>query len=206
MCKSKAEGGHRCASHSPASRRNGRAATRIFGSNDAKSRQALERLDSKFVHGNIKQRAIEAKYAMDPAIIALAARDPKKAVRDAVDENEHEESKKAALRSDQWDTENLADTLIETELRGIKGQEEWQKREDQEEQYDAERNAEKFDARTEMYDKIEAGVPSTTAALEEAERMSDWADAYDTKHEEAKATTEDSDQKTPQNDKEKTDV
>ena len=118
MCKSKADGGHRCDSHSPASRRAGRAATRLFGTNDAKSRQALDSLDPKFVHGTIKQRALVAKYAKDPAIIALAARDPKAAVRDALDENTHEALKNAALRSEMkknWEPENLASELVNRE-------------------------------------------------------------------------------------------
>ena len=123
MCRSKAEGGHRCASHSPASRRAGRAATRIFGSNDAKSRQALELLDPKFVNGNIAERALAVRYALDPTILALAARDPKAAVRDAADKNEHD-PELFAVRADNrviaeeiknWDHEKFADDMVARE-------------------------------------------------------------------------------------------
>ena len=87
MCKSKQEGGHRCASHSPANRRLGRAAVRLFGHDTPVARVAVERMDPKFVHGTIAERAHIAATTYDFVTRERASVDPSAAVRDALDKN-----------------------------------------------------------------------------------------------------------------------
>lgn len=83
MCKSKADGGKRCASHSPQNRRAGRAAIRIFGRNSRANRRAVAALPQKFVYGTIAERIEIAETTTDLAVFRAQVNDPSEAVRNA---------------------------------------------------------------------------------------------------------------------------
>lgn len=87
MCRPKEEGGRRCASHSPSARRAGRAAVRLYGSDNPGTRAIVESLPPEYVNGTISERAQIAATTTDDRVIKLAARDPKKPVVDALAEN-----------------------------------------------------------------------------------------------------------------------
>lgn len=98
MCDSKQDGGRRCPSHSPASRRTGRAAVRLYGSNSATTRAAVESLPSEYVHGTISERARIAATTTDERVKELAARDRKPAVVDALAENPNREEGEEVIK------------------------------------------------------------------------------------------------------------
>ena len=83
MCKSKSEGGHRCASHSPANRRAGRAAIRIFGRNSRANRRAVAALPEKYAYGTIAERIQIAETTTDLAVFRAQVNDQSEAVRNA---------------------------------------------------------------------------------------------------------------------------
>lgn len=87
MCRSKEDGGRRCDSHSPANRRLGRAAVRLFGHDTPVARAKVRGMDSKFVHGTIAERAHIAATTINFRTRERASVDPSAAVRDALDEN-----------------------------------------------------------------------------------------------------------------------
>ena len=87
MCRSKQDGGQRCASHSPARRRLDRAATRIRGGHGPAQRAAVEELDPKYVYGTIAERAHAAETTTDEKTLMAAYNDRNRAVRDAAGGN-----------------------------------------------------------------------------------------------------------------------
>lgn len=83
MCRSKADGGKRCVSHSPQNRRAGRAAVRLFGMNSRANRRAVEALPQKFVYGTIAERIQIAETTTDLAVFRAQVNDQSEAVRNA---------------------------------------------------------------------------------------------------------------------------
>ena len=81
MCRSKAAGGHRCSSpsHSPASRKLGRVAFRLYGTDTVATREAVSHLNPEYVNGSVADRRRIGRAAIDQEIRELAARDPKTA-------------------------------------------------------------------------------------------------------------------------------
>lgn len=115
MCRSKQDGGKRCKSHSPANRRLGRAAMRIYSQDSHWTRSAVESLPPKFVYGTIAERAEIAATTTDPLVKILAHRDPKQAVRDAWAENHHAkifEGTPKERRDDFYDALNTDDVDV----------------------------------------------------------------------------------------------
>ena len=89
MCRSKAAGGHRCSSpsHSPASRKLGRVAFRLYGTSTAATREAVTHLNPEYVYGSVADRRRIGRTTVDQVIMKLAARDPNSSVVDAFNEN-----------------------------------------------------------------------------------------------------------------------
>ena len=87
MCKSKAEGGKRCASSNPANRRLGRVALRLYGTSTAATREAVTHLNPEYVYGSVADRRRIGRTTVDQVIMKLAARDPNASVVDAFNEN-----------------------------------------------------------------------------------------------------------------------
>ena len=75
MCRSKADGGHRCSSpsHSPASRKLGRVAFRLYGTSTAVTREAVSHLNPEYVNGSVADRRRIGRAAIDQEIRELAA-------------------------------------------------------------------------------------------------------------------------------------
>ena len=68
MCKSKAQGGKRCDSHSPANRRLGRAALRLYGTDTVATREAVTHLNPEYVNGSVTDRRRIGRAAIDQEI------------------------------------------------------------------------------------------------------------------------------------------
>ena len=73
MCRSKQDGGHRCDSHSPASRRLGRVALRLCGTNTTATREEVTRLYPEYVNASVAERRRIGRAAIDQEIRELAA-------------------------------------------------------------------------------------------------------------------------------------
>lgn len=65
MCRSKEDGGKRCASHSPANPRLGRVALRIYGTDTAATREAVTHLNPEYVNGTVAERRRIGRAAID---------------------------------------------------------------------------------------------------------------------------------------------
>ena len=74
MCKSKANGGKRCASHSPANRRLGRVAFRLYGTDTVATREAVTHLNPAYVNGTVADRRRIGRAAIDQIVMELAAK------------------------------------------------------------------------------------------------------------------------------------
>ena len=68
MCKSKAQGGKRCDSHSPANRRVGRVALRLYGTSTAATREAVSRLNPEYANASVAERRQMGLAAIDEAM------------------------------------------------------------------------------------------------------------------------------------------
>ena len=73
MCRSKSDGGHRCVSHSPANRRVGRVAFRLYGTDTAATREAVSRLSAEYVNASVAERRQIGLAAIDRVVMELAA-------------------------------------------------------------------------------------------------------------------------------------